>query len=398
MAPDPLCLLAVHAHPDDESSKGAGTVAKYHAEGVRTVLVCCTGGEEGDILNPAMDQPEVKADIAAVRQAELDKAAAIIGYDEVEMLGYRDCGMPDSEANANPLSFAQAPIDEAVGRLVAIIRRTRPQVVLTYGDEQGGYPHPDHLRVHDITQPAVDRAADPDVVPGGGRAVAGVEDLLLGLVEEAHRADARQVPRAGLESPFSEEWFKRPSQDDRITTSIDIEGFAEVRFEALLAHATQIDPESPFWFGLPREVSRRDPPLRRLHPRREPRRRADARRTTSSPGSAPRSTPSVAERGLPEPGVARAPARARAASCRSGRAPPPACSTSSPARPTARSATSTPSSTAALTGVDPRRRPDADVTFTQTYADAVQIAAGRARRQRRVHAGAGEGGRATWAR
>ena len=168
MAAEPLCLLSVHAHPDDESSKGAGTVARYHAEGVRTVLVCCTGGEEGDILNPAMDRPEVKADIAAVRRAELDKAAAIIGYDEVEMLGYRDSGMPDSEANANPLSFAQAPMDEAVGRLVAIIRRTRPQVILTYGDEQGGYPHPDHIKVHDITQPAVDRAADPDWYPEAG--------------------------------------------------------------------------------------------------------------------------------------------------------------------------------------------------------------------------------------
>src|SRR6188472_3560124 len=97
---EPLCLLTVHAHPDDEASKGASTVARYRDEGVRTVLVCCTGGEEGDILNPAMDKPEVKADIAAVRRAELDKAASIIGYGEVEMLGYRDSGMPDSEANA----------------------------------------------------------------------------------------------------------------------------------------------------------------------------------------------------------------------------------------------------------------------------------------------------------
>ena len=72
MATEPLCLLSVHAHPDDESSKGAGTVAKYHADGVHTVLVCCTGGEEGDILNPAMDREEVKADIGAVRRAELD--------------------------------------------------------------------------------------------------------------------------------------------------------------------------------------------------------------------------------------------------------------------------------------------------------------------------------------
>src|SRR5579863_3140821 len=92
----PLCLLTVHAHPDDEASKGPATVARYHEEGVRTVLVCCTGGEEGDILNPAMDTPEVRADLAAVRRGELAASAAVIGYDEVVMLGYRDSGMPDS--------------------------------------------------------------------------------------------------------------------------------------------------------------------------------------------------------------------------------------------------------------------------------------------------------------
>jgi mycothiol S-conjugate amidase len=255
MASDPLCLLSVHAHPDDESSKGAGTVAKYHAEGVRTVLVCCTGGEEGDILNPAMDLPEVKADIAAVRRAELDKAAAIIGYDEVEMLGYRDSGMPDSEANANPESFAQAPLDEAVGRLVAIIRRTRPQVVITYADEQGGYNHPDHIRVYEITGPAVDRAADPDWYPEAGEP--WQVSKIYYSVWSKKRAELTHAKylELELESPYSPEWFDRPWQDERITTAIDIEGFAEVRFEALLAHATQIDPNSPFWFGLPREVS-----------------------------------------------------------------------------------------------------------------------------------------------
>jgi mycothiol S-conjugate amidase len=255
MVAQPLCLLSVHAHPDDESSKGAGTVARYHAEGVRTVLVCCTGGEEGDILNPAMDKPEVKADIAAVRRAELDKAAAIIGYDEVEMLGYRDSGMPDSEANANPLSFAQAPMDEAVDRLASIIRRTRPQVVLTYGDEQGGYPHPDHIKVHDITHPAIDRAADPawQVDAGEPWQVSKVYYSVWSRkrIELMHA----KYLELGLESPYNDDWFKRPWQDDRITTSIDIEGHAEVRFEALLAHATQIDPNSPFWFGLPPEIS-----------------------------------------------------------------------------------------------------------------------------------------------
>jgi mycothiol S-conjugate amidase len=202
-----------------------------------------------------MDRPEVKADIAAVRQAELDKAAAIIGYDEVEMLGYRDSGMPDSEANANPASFAQAPLDEAVGRLVAILRRTRPQVVVTYGDEQGGYPHPDHLRVHDITQPAVDRAADPSWHPEAGEPWQVAKIYYSVWSKKRIELTHAKYLELGLESPYSEEWFKRPWQDDRITTSIDIEGHADVRHEALLAHATQIDPASPFWFGLPREVS-----------------------------------------------------------------------------------------------------------------------------------------------
>ncbi len=252
---EPLSLLSIHAHPDDESSKGAGTVAKYHAEGVRTVLVCCTGGEEGDILNPAMDRDEVRADIGAVRRAELDQAAAIIGYDEVVMLGYRDSGMPDSEANAHPDCFAGAPIDEAVDRLVAIIRRTRPQVVLTYGDEQGGYPHPDHLRVHDITRPAIDRAADPAWHPEVGEPWQVAKVYYSVWSKRRIELTHAKYLELDLESPYSKEWFERPWQDHRITTMVDIEGFAEVRFDALLAHQTQIDPASPFWFGLPREVA-----------------------------------------------------------------------------------------------------------------------------------------------
>ena len=136
---EPLCVLTVHAHPDDEASKGAGTIAKYRAEGVRTVLVCCTGGEEGDILNPAMDRPEVVDNLQQVRREELDRAAAIIGYDVVHMLGYRDSGMPESDANFHPDCFAVAPHDEAVDRLVAILRAEHPQVVVTYPEDQGNY-------------------------------------------------------------------------------------------------------------------------------------------------------------------------------------------------------------------------------------------------------------------
>jgi mycothiol S-conjugate amidase len=254
MAP-PLCLLTIHAHPDDESSKGAGTVARYHAEGVRTVLVCCTGGEAGDILNPAMDTDEVKARLPEVRREELDRAAAIIGYDEVVHLGYRDSGMPDSEANAHPDAFANADLDEAVGRLVAVLRRERPQVIVTYADDQQGYPHPDHLRVHDITHPAVERAADPAWYPEAGAPwqVAKVYYSIWSKrrVEQTHE----KFLELGLESPFNDEWLDRPWQDHRITTSVDIAGYGHVRLDALLAHATQIDPKSPFWFGLPREVS-----------------------------------------------------------------------------------------------------------------------------------------------
>ena len=229
MADAPLCLLTVHAHPDDEASKGAATVAQLAADGVKTVLVCCTGGEAGDILNPAIDREEVRADIAAVRQAELDKAAAIIGYDHVEMLGYCDSGMPDSEANANPDCFAQAPFEEAVDRLAVILRRERPQVVITYGDEQGGYPHPDHLRVHDITQPAIDRAADPAWTEGGDPWQVSKVYYSVWAKKRIELTHAKYL-ELELESPYSEEWFQRPWQDDRITTAVDIEGFAEVRF------------------------------------------------------------------------------------------------------------------------------------------------------------------------
>ena len=256
MPSNDLCLLSVHAHPDDESSKGAGTVARYQAEGVRTVLVCCTGGEEGDILNPAMDKPEVKADIAAVRRAELDRAAEIIGYDEVVMLGYRDSGMPESEANAHPLSFAQAPMDEAVGRLVAIIRRTRPQVIVTDSDDQGGDPHPDHLKVHDITHPAVEHAADPEAYPEAGEPWQVSKVYYSVWSRKRIELMHEKYEELGLESPYTEEWFKRPSQDHRITTSIDISDTYDVRLEALKAHATQVDPTSPFWFGLPPDIAR----------------------------------------------------------------------------------------------------------------------------------------------
>src|SRR2546423_10784330 len=251
-----LCLLTVHAHPDDEASKGAGTVHKYHDEGVRTVLVCCTGGEAGDILNPAMDKPEVRERLHDVRMEELARATELIGYDEVVMLGYRDSGMPDTPENEDPRAFANADLDEAVGRLVAVIRRERPQVIVTYGDDQQGYPHPDHIRGHDISLPAFDAARDPDAYPDAGPPWQPVKLYYVAWSRARVEAIHEKMLELGLESPFDEKWFERPSQDDRITTRVDIGDHYDARRLGLLAHATQIDPNSPFWFGLPPEVAR----------------------------------------------------------------------------------------------------------------------------------------------
>jgi mycothiol S-conjugate amidase len=234
-----LCLLSVHAHPDDESSKGAATVHHYAGEGVRCVLVCCTGGEEGDILNPAMDRPEIRDRLHDVRMEELTRATEIIGYDEVVLLGYRDSGMADSPSNANPDCFAAAEEADAVGRLVTVIRRERPQVVIIYPDDQQGYPHPDHLRVHDIGVIAFDAAADSDAFPD-----AGPPWQALKLYYSAW-AKARMI---AIHEKF-------PGLDERVTTKIDVSAGDDIRKEALLAHATQIDPNSPFWFGLPPEVT-----------------------------------------------------------------------------------------------------------------------------------------------
>jgi mycothiol S-conjugate amidase len=260
-----LCLLTVHAHPDDEASKGAGTVARYHAAGVHTVLVTCTGGEEGEILNPAMDQPGVKERLPEVRRQELDRAAQIIGYDEVVLLGYRDSGMPDSAANADPRSFAAAPLDEAVGRLVAVVRRTRPQVIVTYPQNQEGYPHPDHLRVNEISELAFDAAGDPDRFPETGPPWRPVRLCYVRWSVKRIRAMHDKFLELGLASPYEDERMARllKSEHDeaegdtsgRPRVVVDIRGHTSVMREALLAHATQVDPTSRHWFGLPTDVA-----------------------------------------------------------------------------------------------------------------------------------------------
>jgi len=253
-------MLTVHAHPDDESSKGAPTVAKYRSEGIASTLVCCTGGEAGDILNPAMERPEVRQNLAQVRLDELQRATGIIGYETVELLGYHDSGMPDTPENAREDNFWNAPLEEAVERLVRIIRRDRPQVIVTYGEDQQHYAHPDHLKVHDITLPAFDRAGDPDWFPDSGEPWQPLKLYYTEWSKERILAVNAKYVELGIESPFAgADWQARLDllgSDDRITTRVPIREFYEVREQALLAHATQVDPTEKFWFGLPTEIAR----------------------------------------------------------------------------------------------------------------------------------------------
>jgi len=250
---DQLRLLSIHAHPDDESSKGAATTAKYSDSGVHAVLVCATGGEEGDILNEAVKTPEVEADLFNVRMAELKAATDIIGYHVVEMLGYRDSGMKDGEANNNPECFWAAPIAESTARFAALLRKHRPHVVISYGDPMGGYDHPDHVRVWEITDPAIAMAADPDAdLDGEPWQVLKLYNSMWSRARMLRMHE--KFEELGMKSPFEPWWFERPDHDHMITTAIDVRGFYQRRTDALLAHQTQVDPTSPFWFGLPDDV------------------------------------------------------------------------------------------------------------------------------------------------
>lgn len=256
---DRLCILSVHAHPDDEASKGAGTIAKYRAQGIHTVLVCCTGGEAGDVLNPKMDQPEIKENLHKVRMEELERATKIIGYDEVVLLGYRDSGMPGSPLNYDLRCFGQAKVDEAVGRLVAIIRRTQPQVIVTYPthDRQQRYPHPDHLMVHTVSEAAFDAAGDPDAYTWAGPTWQPQKLYYSSWSMKRMLAIHEKLLELGKESPWAERIEAMKNTPDESTSHVDITDFWDVSREALLAHETQVRGDSPFWgFGLPPEVSR----------------------------------------------------------------------------------------------------------------------------------------------
>jgi mycothiol S-conjugate amidase len=266
-----LRLMAVHAHPDDESSKGAATMARYVADGAAVLVVTLTGGERGDILNKAMDRPEVRANLPRIRREEMARAREILGVEQ-RFLGFVDSGLPEGDPPP-PLPegcFARQKLEEAAEPLVRAMRDFRPHVVLTY-DENGGYPHPDHVKCHEVTVEAFDAAGDPDRYPGSG---APWQPLKLYYFATFHRerftALHEEMLRRGLESPYEEwlaQWAEEPPAGRKplaITTRVPCRDYFAVRDQALLAHATQIDPEST-WFACPLEVQQAAWPTEDYH-------------------------------------------------------------------------------------------------------------------------------------
>nr|WP_247595973.1 MULTISPECIES: mycothiol conjugate amidase Mca [unclassified Rhodococcus (in: high G+C Gram-positive bacteria)] len=256
-----LRLMAVHAHPDDESSKGAATTARYAAENNDVLVVTLTGGERGDILNPAMDIPGVNDRIEEVRREEMAEAARILGVRQ-HWLGFVDSGLPEGDP-LPPLPegcFALVPLEESTEALVRVVREFKPHVMTTY-DEKGGYPHPDHIRCHEVSVAAYEAAGDPTKFPDAGEPWTPLKLYYShGFLRKRMQLFNDWFVDRGEESPFAD-WLKRWTTDrdeimERITTQVTADEYFEQRDDALRAHATQIDPNGVF-FAVPVDVQRK---------------------------------------------------------------------------------------------------------------------------------------------
>jgi LmbE family N-acetylglucosaminyl deacetylase len=255
----PLTLMVIFAHPDDETFGIGGTMARYGADpDVRVVLICATRGEAGQINDPTLATP---AHLGEVREAELRCACRRLGVDTLHFLGYRDSGMAGTEENLNPRALAMADPDEAVGRIVSHIRRERPHVIVTH-DETGGYGHPDHIAVHYHTKAAFAAAADPTRYPE--QIEAGLQPyqtprlFFTAIPHRFFRAVIDKLQELGMEVP--ERLLQRQDgpfglPDDACTTDIDVQDFWAARQAATRCHATQLSPDSILAI-LPPEVMR----------------------------------------------------------------------------------------------------------------------------------------------
>ena len=252
-------LLAVHAHPDDESSKGAATYAHYVHSGTQVLVVSCTGGERGDIQNPALVETAMaERDMAGLRRIEMSRAREAIGFDHL-WLGYEDSGLPENDEPLSANCFAVIPLEISAEPLVKIIREFRPQVLITY-DEAGGYPHPDHIRTHELSMYAMEAAADAGRYPDAGPAWQ-IQKVYYDRIFNSRRANAMYEALKAKEpdSPLLEQldgirkWMRE--RPDLATSPVEVGEFFEHRDNALRAHASQVAPDSSFFFW-PNELQR----------------------------------------------------------------------------------------------------------------------------------------------
>ena len=250
-----VALLAVRPHPDDESSSTGGMLAYYSARGVRTGVVICTGGEEGEIRDPDLDPEVDKPRLGEIRAGEVKDACAILGVAELRMLGYRDSGMSGAPANQHPAAFMNAERVEAVGNLVRIIRELRPSVIVT--EPSGGlYAHPDHVMCHDVSLGAFQAAGDAQAFPEAGPPWQVAKLYAVAQIDDGcWQALLPEFTAAG----FDMTWLERRPQDSQnpgpetATVALDVRPYSEHQRRALLAHRTQIPRES-FFVSLPPEL------------------------------------------------------------------------------------------------------------------------------------------------
>jgi N-acetyl-1-D-myo-inositol-2-amino-2-deoxy-alpha-D-glucopyranoside deacetylase len=254
---EPLGLMCVHAHPDDEVIGTGGILSRARTEGHRTAVVTCTGGELGEIVGEGMDPEEIRPRLAEVRLAELTAALDILDAGPPRLLGYRDSGMVGTEGNDDPASFWQADFDEAVGRLVEEIRAFRPDVLVTY-DAYGLYGHPDHIQAHRVALVAAEACAAPALYPERG-APWTIRKVYLSTIPKSFIAMVnRELTARGLPSPFGEDTdpAKIPlgTPDELVTASVDVSAHLDRKQRALRAHRSQIGPES-FFLNVPEEMA-----------------------------------------------------------------------------------------------------------------------------------------------
>jgi len=238
-------LLEVHAHPDDESITSGGLFAWCAERGIVTVLVTCTGGEVGEIVDPTIDKAIVQPQLANIREGELRQACGILGIDHLELLGYRDSGMAATPDNEHPDAFTRVDSGEAAARLVRIFRAYRPDVVVTY-DENGGYGHPDHIKAHRVTMEAFDLAADAKFAPELGAPWQAAKLYYTAVPRSRLRRLARALRSRGVKTRWGDvdpDQIAFGTPDERVTTTVDARRYADLKMRAMLAHRSQIDPD-----------------------------------------------------------------------------------------------------------------------------------------------------------